>query len=225
MDVVLWGNARRWSYHTFSTATEPVDVHERRPSTAQWQTSVDESHGVGMGREERLYHCLAAVESSLRSEGCPPLNPNARKELFEMGLRYGRVGWEAAMRALHKLNKRAYDYSAREGPMQRPSNFLMNNLNDCWHEVVDTSLAEEEQLADTTNNNDIKRCLISTRLGTLKLCLGMIESICNKRILRTGTSSPCVSGTSVTPSSWTMRPSSRSWSSRSGRARASSDRE
>ena len=117
MEVVLWGNARRWSYGTFSTATEPVDVHERRPSTAQWQTSVDESHGVGMGREERLLHCLAAVESSLRSEGCPPLNPTARKELLQMGLRYGRVGWEAAMRALHKLNKRAYDYDdRREAP-------------------------------------------------------------------------------------------------------------
>ena len=220
MEVVLWGNARRWS----STATEPVDVHERRPSTAQWQTSVDESHGVGMGREERLLHCLAAVESSLRSEGCPRLNPNARQELFDMGLRYGRVGWEAAMRALHKLNKRAYDYPPREGPMHRPSSFLLNNLHDCWREVVDTSVAEEEQLADTTNNNDIKRCLISTRLGTPKLCLGMIESICNKRILRTRTSSPCVSGTSVTPSSWTMRPSSRSWRSRSGRARAPPDR-
>ena len=213
MDVVLWGNARRWS----STATEPVDVRERRPS-------VDESHGVGMGREERLLHCLAAVESSLRSEGCPRLNPNARQELFDMGLRYGRVGWEAAMRALHKLNKRAYDYPPREGPMQRPSSFLLRNLHDCWREVVDTSLAEEEQLADTTNNNDIKRCLISTRLGTPKLCLGMIESICNKRILRTAPSSPCVSGTSVTPSSWTMRPSSRSWRSRSGRARAPPDR-
>ena len=225
MDVVLWGNARRWSYRTFSTATEPVDVHERRPSTAQWQTSVDESHGVGMGREERLLHCLAAVESSLRSEGCARLNPDARQELFDMGLRYGRVGWEAAMRALHKLNKRAYDYPVREGPMQRPSSFLLRNLHDCWREVVDTSLAEEEQLADTTNNNDIKRCLISTRLGTPKLCLGMIESICNKRILRTGTSSPCVSGITLTPSSWTMRPSSRSWRSRSGRVRAPTDRE
>ena len=81
-----------------------------------------------------------------------------------MALNYGRVGWEAAMRALHKLNKRAWDYGVREGPLQRPSNYLLTNLNDCWREVVDTSAAEEEQLADTTNNNDIKRCLIPRAL-------------------------------------------------------------
>jgi len=157
----LRGDARRWS----SAATEPVDVHERRPSTAQWQPFVDESHGVGMGREDRLYHCLAAVEWSLRYQGCPPLEPNARRDLFQMALNYGRVGWEAAMRALHKLNKRAWDYDdRREGPLQRPSNYLLTNLNDCWRVVVDTSAAEEEQLADTTNNNDIKRWLIPRAL-------------------------------------------------------------
>ena len=162
--VVLWGDARRWSSRTASTATEPVDVHERRPSTAQWQPFVDESHGVGMGREDRLYHCIAAVDWSLRHQGCQRLDPHARRELYRMALNYGRVGWEAAMRALHKVNKRAWDYDRREGPLRRSSAFLLSNLNDCWPEVRETSAAEEEQLADTTNNNDIKRWLIPRAL-------------------------------------------------------------
>ena len=70
-----------------------------------------------MGREDRLYHCIAAVDWSLRHQGCPRLDPHARRELYRMALNYGRVGWEAAMRALHKVNKRAWDYDRREGPL------------------------------------------------------------------------------------------------------------
>ena len=159
MEVGLWGNARQWSYRTFSTATEPVDVHERRPSTAQWQTSVDESHGVGMGREDRLYYCLAAVEWSLRAADVRPLDEDVRAYLRRVALYNGRIGWEAATRALHKLHKRAWDYNdARHGRLVNSSGYLERCLSDSWP-YVRQALQEQEQIANTKNINNLKHCV------------------------------------------------------------------
>ena len=221
-DTVMWGDARRWDQ---SRLRRPSVLP--RPSVDPVRHPVHQSHGLGLSRADRLYYIVGAIEWSLRAANVRPLEPPVLRYLENMALGHGRIGWEAAIRALHKLHKRAWDWDDRlDTRLLNSSGFLRRCLDDSWRDV-DNARHEQEQIANTTSINGPS---IFLTVGFLLLYLDIVRARSNSNILRTRSSSPSASLTSPLARPSTPRPSTPtlarlSWRSGSGRARTPIARE
>ena len=146
----------------------PVDERffdvERTPSTWPWgaQTSanldqdvpvdvthfVDAAVGVGMGRAERFTIVLKTLQWSLHRAHQRPLEPTTVEALADLALTRGRSGWDAAMRCVHKLNRRIWDARLIQetGHIRRPSEWMDGAIRDALPTVRD-ELRQQEQTA------------------------------------------------------------------------------
>ena len=109
---------------------------------------VDAAVGVGMGRAERFKIVLKTLQWSLHKAHHPPLEPTTVSTLADLALTRGRSGWDAAMRCVHKLNRRIWDARLiqQEGHLRRTSGWMRGAIRDALPTVRD-ELRQQEQNA------------------------------------------------------------------------------
>ena len=92
----------------------------------------DAAAGVGVGREERFSVVAGALQWSLQQKGLRPLDYEAVDRLHHLAIHQGSVGWEAAMRCCHKLNKAVWQRPVgdRGGGVRNASAWLNSNVLD-----------------------------------------------------------------------------------------------
>ena len=109
----------------------------------------DAAVGVGVGRAERFTFVLGALQWSLHMKGVAPLDQTAVDDLTHLALHQGRVGWEAAMRCCHKLNKAVW---APVNGVRQPSNWTQIKMRE-GKAAAREALASQEQTANTMKTN------------------------------------------------------------------------
>lgn len=174
-----WRDARREARerlpHVSKTPVEPLTptpVPERTadvlmsPSGRPWNDETlvlpnlvlprNAAVGVGWGRAERLSVILGRLQWTLDSKGLPPLDIGVVRCVRHLAIRHGRRVWDAALRAIHKLNK-AVHLPPRGDPIRQASRWLMSTISgrDLWEEIEDALRVEDQRNVKQTNNQYI----------------------------------------------------------------------
>ena len=176
-----WGDARRWDDRRNEGRVTPVE-----PTNVDERLAYEKGTGVGDTRGDRLWRMFTAVNVTLLAARHTTVDKWAYKQLEDLALR-SSTGWFYAVRALHKLNRRIYQYVGRQA-LYDASRYLTTIVTESHEAAVGIEGKGDGRSLDYKRHEGSEG--VSPLHFSFSLHIDLICSVFKTRTLRTTLSGP-----------------------------------